>query len=69
VQSVLDEKICKRELPMSIFSIEVSSVRELFANQARLLAARAERGVPLDLHSLKSFLVLAAQIVADERAK
>jgi hypothetical protein len=54
---------------MSIFSIEVSSVRELFANQARLLAARAERGVPLDLHSLKSFLVLAAQIVADERAK
>jgi hypothetical protein len=54
---------------MPILTIEVSSVRELFANQARLLAARAEREVPLDLRSLKSLLILAAELVASERAK
>ena len=44
------------------------SLRETFAGQARLLAARADRGLPLDLTSLRRLLDLGELITLERLA-
>ena len=47
---------------------DIDELRIVFAGQARLLASRAERALPLDARSIRSLLRVYRQLMLEEAA-